>query len=231
MQQTDLAVLPMKQQKALSTSKLILTAPIQLISLERQLQPKDVFENAPLGEVYKGDFSVIGFKTVHTLVNRFLESFAFTTKLTESQKQILTSDTLDAFKFDTLEDIILFFKNARKGNYGVAKKGVDANTILGDWLPQYLEEKARFREELLADKKAKNTTFITDTSKTIAFYQEHEKNKKAQALANKMMDLANEAAKDIDRQMLEDLILHWTKDAELRPFVNLLKVKRKQIKK
>ncbi len=226
----DLIILPKKQQETLSISKTVLVNPIALNTIERELQPTDVFDKATMGEVYKGDLGSLGFRTVFTLVSRFLDGFAFVTKLSESQKQILTADLLDDCKYETLEDLILFFKLARKGKYGVAKKGIDGNTIMGDWLPQYLEEKARLREERVQEQKAKNNKILTDQSKTIEFYKEHYKQKAIKQKADEMQQLADESAKDCDKQMLEDLIMTWERDIELRPFVRLLTVKRRKFK-
>lgn len=221
----------MRQQKALSISRVILQKPTELMKIERALQPADVFDKPTLGEVYKGEFSSVGYKTVFELANRFLDGFAFATKLPESQKQIITSDLLEACKYESIEDLILFFKNARKGIYGVAKKGVDGNTIIGDWLPQYLEAKALLREQMVSRKKDLHSAMVTDQSKTIETYKKNQEKKAIKKKAEDMLKLANEATKDCDRQMLEDLILSWTKDAELRPYVRILINKRKEIRK
>ena len=59
---------------------------------------------------------------------------------------MLTIDTLEHFSYESLEDIILFFKMARTGAFGSTKKGVDSNLIYGEWFPAYLEKKAQIRE-------------------------------------------------------------------------------------
>ncbi|NJB83643.1 hypothetical protein [Wenyingzhuangia aestuarii] len=221
----------MKQQKALHISKIVLQQPNELGTLERKLQPTDVFSKPTLGEVYKGPFSSVGYKTVFSLTNRFLDGFGFATKLSEAQKQIITSDLLEACKYESLEDLILFFKNARNGLYGVAKKGVDGNTILGDWLPQYLEAKTLLREQMVSHKKDLHLTMVTDKAKTIETYKKHYEQKAVKKKYEKMTKLANEATKNCDRQMLEDLIMTWERSVELRPYVRLLIVKRKEIRK
>ena len=90
--------------------------------IEMSLTLAESDNKAKMRSVFKGDTGQIGFSVVKVLVNRFLESFAFSTKLNDSQVEILTVDTLENFAYESLEDIILFFKMARSGKFGSAKK-------------------------------------------------------------------------------------------------------------
>ncbi|MDB0600069.1 hypothetical protein PL373_02635 [Tenacibaculum maritimum] len=80
-------------------------------------------------------------------------SFAFATKLTDDQIDILTVDALDKFSHESLEDILLFFKMARSGKFGTTKRGVDSNLIFGEWFPMYLDLKSRERETVIENQK------------------------------------------------------------------------------
>lgn len=229
--QMDLTEVPQKQQDTLILTKAILVNPRMLSPIEMKLQLSDVFDKPTLSEVFKGKLQPVLFLAIRSLVSRFLDAFAFTTKLSEVQKDILTTDTLEKLKYESLEDVILFLKQARTGMFGISKKAVDGNTLLGDWLPQYLEQKALLREQNLAQKKEAQVTYITGLSKTLETYKRNKERKEAFLKAKKMAALAKEATKNCDRQMLEDLIVTWSMDKELKPYLNLLKNKRKIIRK
>lgn len=114
---------------------------------------KETFENSSLRSTFKGDNAQIAFSVVKILVERFIDSFGFSTKMSGTQIETLTVDTLEKFSFETLHDIILFFKMARNGQFGSTNRGVDSNLIYGDWYPKYLEQKSIEREKILQKEK------------------------------------------------------------------------------
>lgn len=177
---------------------------------------------AKMRSVFKGDTGQIGFSVVKVLVNRFLESFAFSTKLNDSQVEILTVDTLENFAYESLEDIILFFKMARSGKFGSAKKGIDSNLIFGEWFPQFMEQKSILREQNQPKPELRQSA----TDEDIFSYKKKLLQKKHKEKVQKHVDYIT---KNMDRQMLEDFIIDWQKDSEKAKWVYLLKEKRKQL--
>lgn len=176
--------------------------------------------------VFKNDAeSALGIITV--IVTRFLNSFGFSTKHNEEQIDIISIDTLEHFSFESLEDIILFYKMARSGKFGATNRGVDSNLIFGDWLPKYLEIKSIEREKIITKKQ--NDYKSQPQISVEEVYQTYRKNL-IRNVKESSMDYINDFTKNMDRQMLEDTILSWSKDPELKNQVHLLKIKRRDIK-
>lgn len=194
--------------------------------VEMNLSIDQTFSKPNIRTVFKNENGTIGFSVVNVLVNRFINSFGFSTKLSNDQIEILTVDTLENFKYESLEDIIVFFKMARTGKFGSTKKGVDSNLIYGEWYPAYLELKADIREQNYSkEKNVLNSNKITleDVKKTYSKHQEKNFEKRVTNFVEKI-------TKNIDRQMLEDLITDWEKDPARKPYLNILKKKRITIK-
>lgn len=194
--------------------------------IEMNLSVEQTLSKPNIRTVFKNQNGTIGFSVVNVLVNRFINSFGFSTKLSNDQIEILTVDTLENFKYESLEDIIVFFKMARTGKFGSTMKGVDSNLIYGTWHPAYLDLKADLREQkYLKEKNALNSKKITfeDVQKT--YSKNQEKN-----FEKRVIDFVEEITKDIDRQILEDLIIDWEKDPARKPYLNILKKKRITIK-
>lgn len=194
--------------------------------IEMNLSIDQTFSKPNIRTVFKNENGTIGFSVVNVLVNRFINSFGFSTKLSNDQIEILTVDTLENFKYESLEDIIVFFKMARTGKFGSTKKGVDSNLIYGEWYLAYLELKADIREQNYSkEKNVLNSNKITleDVKKTYSKHQEKNFEKRVTNFVEKI-------TKNIDRQMLEDLITDWEKDPARKPYLNILKKKRITIK-
>ncbi|GAB4166804.1 MAG: hypothetical protein Tsb0033_28860 [Winogradskyella sp.] len=191
--------------------------------IEMSLTLAEADNKAKMRSVFKGDTGQIGFSVVKVLVNRFLESFAFSTKLNDSQVEILTVDTLENFAYESLEDIILFFKMARSGKFGSAKKGIDSNLIFGEWFPQFMEQKSILREQNQPKPELRQSA----TDEDIFSYKKKLLQKKHKEKVQQHIDYIT---KNMDRQMLEDFIIDWQKDSEKAKWVYMLKEKRKQIK-
>ena len=122
----------LRQQRTLSLSKEIISGTTNLSFVEIGLTVKDTFESSNIRSVFKGDNGQIGFSVVNVLVKRFMDSFGFATKMSDTQIEVITVDTLEKFAFETLEDIILFFKMARNGSFGSTMRGVDSNLIFDE---------------------------------------------------------------------------------------------------
>ncbi len=213
-----------KQQATLDLSKLIVKGKGSLAAKEMQLTITDTLTKPILKTVFKLD-TTLAFSVTKVLVKRFLNSFAFATKLTEDQVDILTVDALDKFSHESLEDMILFFKMARSGRFGATKKGVDSNLIFGEWFPLYLELKSKERESIIELKKQPSKTFGKGMQDVYITYKEAylrnvEKSKK---------EYIDRFTANMDRQMLEDTITTWERDKELKKYVPLLKKKRRTV--
>ena len=189
----------------------------------------DVFTKPTMRNVFKGDaLGTLAFSVTSVLVNRLLDAFAFTQKLNATQIDMLTVSTLEKFEYETLEDVIIFFKMVRTGAFGSAKKSLDANLLLGNWLEQYFDLKAQEREVFRNKQKGE----YMDNSEGV--YASIKKRMAKQAIEKKAqdeIDYINKITKDFDRQMLEDLITDWSRKPLFKHLLKLLKLKRKEFKK
>lgn len=163
------------------------------------------------------------FGVAHILCRRFLNSFSFSTKLEPAQIEIFTVDALEHFQYETLDDMVLFFKMARSGKFGTAKRGIDSNLVFGEWFPKYLELKAEARKIAIQAKKTANLATQADIQKTYSKAAHRNHLKKVRAHLDKI-------TATMDRQMLEDTIVDWERDKKKQPYVKLLKEYRRKVK-
>jgi hypothetical protein len=195
--------------------------------IEMGLAINQVFDKPVISSVFKNESGQIGFSVVRVLSKRFLESFGFSTKLSDVQIDTLTVDILEFFQNETLEDIILFFKMARSGKFGTTNRGVDSNLILGTWAVEYLELKCIERENIIEREKKRMWKEEMDLESIQKVY----KKLSEKTFVQKVEAYVDRITKDFDRQMLEDLIIDWEKDPQRSPYVGILKKKRTTIRK
>jgi len=191
------------------------------------LKMNQTFSQPTIKSVFKGKNSPIGFSVIKILVNRFLNSFGFSTKMNSEQIDSLTVDTLELFAYESLVDVIVFFKMARTGKFGTTNRGVDSNLIFGDWFLKYLEKKAALREENYLAKKNERKSMPISTDDIQISYRK----KMIQELEKNKLAFIDKYTKNMDRQVLEDTIDSWSKDPEMKNYVTILKLKRRTIKK
>lgn len=216
-----------KLQKTLDLSKDIISGTTSLGTMEMQLTISQTFDKAIIRSVFKGEAGSIGFSVVNVLVTRFIDSFGFSTKLNPVQIETLTVDILENFQYESLEDIIIFLKMARTGKFGSTGRGVDANLILGDWFPKYLDQKAQLREQNYQKDKVQ----FADSSNAVELYYAKIKRQKAEKEAfQKAKDDIDLIVKDMDRNTLEQTINDWSGRQEMKPYLDYLKRKRLLIK-
>jgi hypothetical protein len=200
---------------------------IKISVLEINLKIQNTFSKPPIRSVFKGEHLAVGFTLIEFLVKRFLNSFGFSTKHTSEQIEMIAIDTLENFGYESLEDIILFFKMARTGKFGETQKGVDSNLIFGKWFPMYLDKKSQLREkkhnDLKQESKNQNAISIAD----VEFTYRKTMIKKIESDAESFII---NYTKNMDRQMLEDTINHWSRDKQLTKHVEILKSQRRVIK-
>lgn len=216
-----------KLQKTLDLSKSIIEGTVSIAPIEMDLTIQKTFDKALIKSVFKGEAGQIGFSVVNVLVTRFIDSFGFSTKLNPVQIETLTVDILENFQYESLEDIIIFLKMARTGKFGSTGRGVDANLILGDWFPKYLDQKAELREQNYQKDKMQNS----DSSHAVElYYAKLKKEKEQKANDEKAKIEIDEMIKNMDRQMIEDTIRDWERKPEMSNYLGYLKYKRQNIK-
>ena len=194
--------------------------------MEMSLKIEDTLDQPTTKKVFSGENSQIGYGVINILVKRFIDSFGFSTKLSDTQIEVLTVDTIEKFKYESLDDVILFFKMGRQGLLGTTKRGVDSNLIFGEWFPMYLEKKSLKREERYLREKSilnENTRGLTSEEVKKAYEREKEK---ANPFRNKVLKYIEAITKDISREQLEILILEWESDEVKKPYIRDLKKKR-----
>lgn len=84
-------------------------------------------------------------KAIFVIVKRFNDLMNVSKKLNEDQMIALANDLYESFGGESLEDVVLFFKMARTGAFGVDFYRLDTTIILS-WLPKYFEVKIESRE-------------------------------------------------------------------------------------
>ncbi|GGG24025.1 hypothetical protein [Christiangramia forsetii] len=215
-----------KQLKTLGLSKEIISGETSLANLEMNLSIQETFSKPTLRSVFKNETGSIGFSVVNVLVTRFVDSFGFSNKLSEVQIEMITIDALENCAYESLEDVILFFKMARSGKFGTTKRGVDSNLIFGEWFPMYLEQKAILREQGYEKEKGERNS-NPDAKNAVAITKNRIYEAKKKEKVNKYI---NNLTAKMDKQALEDTISSWEKDSEMKPYVQLLKKKRRSVK-
>lgn len=216
-------------EKTVSLAVSILNGKSNLSVVEMNIQLSDTLKSYNLKSVFKGEEkATIAFGVVKVLVGRFMDSFGFSTKMNESQLDTLTVDTLESFKYETFEDIILFFKMARTGQFGSTSRGVDANLIYGDWFPKYLEMKATERERKYEKEKESYRDHKLTTEDVKRAYAKLKF--KEETFIDKVIAYVEIITDGINREQLEVLIEEWMNDPDKKPYVYHLNKKRNTIK-
>lgn len=187
---------------------------------------KDTLDRPNIKSVFKGENAPIAYGVARVLVSRFMDSFGFATKMNDSQIDTLTVDTLEYFSFETVEDLILFFKMARQGKLGATNRGVDSNLIFSTWLPVYLDKKAEIRElEYQKQKISKSQISIEEVRNS---YKKQMNS--GQKYWDKIKERVDKLTEGFNRDQLESLISEWEKDESKTKFLDVLRRKRLDIK-
>jgi hypothetical protein len=206
----------------LNLSREIIDGKFNVANIEMSLSIKDCLEKPIIKTVFK-QHPEVGFGVVKVLTKRFLDSFGFSTKMNETQIDMLAVDAIESFRYESLEDVVLFFKMSRQGKFGTTSRGVDSNLIFGEWFPLYLELKSIEREKKHAQDTKKVNEFGLSIDDVQKFY-------KKESFEKRVQERINHITKNFDRQMLEDLIVSWSKDEKMVKFLKHLKKKRLEIK-
>ncbi|WP_284442272.1 hypothetical protein [Elizabethkingia anophelis] len=121
---------------------------MQLVKIEQGLSVQESIETGLVltNVVRDKESKISAIEQICKIIEYFQELTNVNKKMEAFQIQVLAGDLLDAFTGDTIEDIILMFKMARKGEFGQVYR-IDGMVIMS-WVPQYLEYKAEERERL-----------------------------------------------------------------------------------
>lgn len=219
-----------KLEETLDLAKGIISRKSDIPFVEMGLSITQTLSKPTIRTVFKDENGKVGYAVVKILVERFLASFTFATKLTEDQIEMLTVDTMENFGYESLQDIILFFKMGRSGKFGAAKKGIDSNLVFGEWFPKYLELKAELREQEYEKSKNHLNSNPVNYEAIREAYKKAADKKNKDEFVERVKNFVDRITKDIDREMLESLIIDWNNDPERKPYIDILKRKRTQIK-
>jgi len=209
----------------LCKAKEILSNPKGFGIIESDTNFKVCLNERNLGTVFKGEHKKIAFATIEFLVLRFVDSFGFSTQVSESRIETLITDFYDNFKSESLSDIVLFLKMARNGSFGTTHRGLDSNLIFGDWFPKYMMLKAEEREKIYQKEKS----VIKQPEISLETIKEHYKSFEESYL-QKVVKYVDRITEGMTREDLEILITEWRNDAEKSKYIRVLINKRSFIK-
>lgn len=145
---------------------------LKIRAIEKDLTPATTLNADCLKIAYKEDPKTT-LNLVSAIINRFAGQMNTYKPMTSAQVITLACDLIELFGNESLEDIILLFKNARQGKYGFRSR-FDSSVVM-EWIPQYLEQKALAREESKKREEAKRELAM----KTIPMNEETKKLVKA----------------------------------------------------
>ena len=201
---------------------------VGLIIFEKNLGISEAIGGTKLKSLEKtiGEISTI--TAICYLLNRFNANFNFGKALTQQQSAILASDIVEKYPYETIEDIVLMLKQVRQGIIGDGKDyKLDGQNVMAKWMPEYLDKKYAEVERL--NKIPKKEEKMEECAVEI-FYRKRREKKALEEREKQMHFEIDEMVKLMDRQMLEDTISDWEKKDEMKPYLDYLKRKRKEIK-
>lgn len=216
-----------KSEEVLVTAKKIINGTQNVSMMEMSLKIEKTFEKPLMKSVFKSEEGgVIAFGVIQVLIKRFLESFGFSTKPSQNLIDMMAVDALTKFEYETLDDIVIFFKMCRQGDLGATIRGIDSNLVFGEWFPKYMEIKAQKREEIYTKEKS-DLNKKNNEGAVSKFYEEKRTEKiKIQKEENMKYEI-DLMVRNMDRQMLEDTIFDWSQKEDMKDSISYLKTKRK----
>jgi len=201
---------------------------VGLIVFEKNLNLSNAIDGTKLKKLEKEVGEINTITAICYLINRFNANFNVGKSLTQQQAALLASDIVEKYPYETIEDIVLMFKQVRQGIIGDGKDfKLDGQNVLAKWFPEYLDKK--YIEVERRNQKANET--VKEESNAVELYyaklRKQKADKEKRILAENHID---EMVKSMDRAMLEDTILDWSKKEEMKPYLDYLKRKRLIIK-
>jgi len=201
---------------------------VGLIVFEKNLNLSNAIDGTKLKKLEKEVGEINTITAICYLINRFNANFNVGKSLTQQQAALLASDIVEKYPYETIEDIVLMFKQVRQGIIGDGKDfKLDGQNVLAKWFPEYLDKK--YIEVERRNQKANET--VKEESNAVELYyaklRKQKADKEKRILAENHID---EMVKSMDRAMLEDFIQDWSKKEEMKPYLDYLKRKRLIIK-
>jgi len=201
---------------------------VGLIVFEKNLNLSNAIDGTKLKKLEKEVGEINTITAICYLINRFNANFNVGKSLTQQQAALLASDIVEKYPYETIEDIVLMFKQVRQGIIGDGKDfKLDGQNVLAKWFPEYLDKK--YIEVERRNQKANET--VKEESNAVELY--YAKLRKQKADKEKRVAAENhidEMVKSMDRTMLEETISDWSKKEEMKPYLDYLKRKRLIIK-
>lgn len=205
---------------------------VELIVFEKNLTLSNAIDGTKLKTLEKEVGEIGTITAICYLINRFNANFNVGKSLTPQQAAMLASDIVEKYPYETIEDIVLILKQARQGLIGDGKDfKLDGQNFLTKWFPEYLDNK--YAEVERQNKKLHNDTnkeIDSENNPVAQFYARQRAIKAKKEKDQKIKAEIDEVVKNMDRQMLEDMILDWGKRGDMREYLDYLKSKRKIIK-
>lgn len=196
--------------------------------LEKNMTITNAIDGTKLLKLQKAVGEINVAKAITYFIIRFSEGFNVGKNITSSQASMIAVDIMEKYPYETIEDVLLMFKQVRQGIIGDGKDyKLDGQNVFTKWFPEYLDKK--YAEVELMNKKHQDT-LKTENNAVEKFYakrREEKAKKQREELARKEID---DMVKNMDRQMLEDTIIDWSKKPEMSPYLNYLKSKRTSFK-
>ncbi len=196
--------------------------------LEKNMTIINAIDGTKLLKLQKAVGEINVAKAITYFIIRFSEGFNVGKNITSSQASMIAVDIMEKYPYETIEDVLLMFKQVRQGIIGDGKDyKLDGQNVFTKWFPEYLDKK--YAEVELMNKKHQDS-FKTENNAVEKFYA-NQREKKAKAEKEQLVkNHIDNLVKEMDRQMLEDTIIDWSKKPEMTPYLNYLKSKRKSIK-
>ena len=201
---------------------------VGLIVFEKNLSFSKAIDGTKLRKLEKevGEISTI--TAICYLLKRFNSNFNVGKSLTDQQAALLASDIVEKYPYETIEDIVLMLKQVRQGIIGDGKDyKLDGQNILAKWMPEYLDKKYI---EVERQNQKENESLSEENNAVEQFYAKLRAKKAKEEKDERMKLEIDNMVKSMDRAMLEDTILDWSKKEELKPYLDYLKRKRLVVK-
>lgn len=203
---------------------------VELLVFEKNLKIENAIDGLKLNKLsrYVGDIPTI--TAICFLLNRFNLHFNFGKSLSSQQSAILASDIVEKYPYETIEDVVLILKQVRQGSIGDGKDyKLDGQNVMTKWFPEYLDKKYEQMENQkkkeLAELNSKN-----DNDAVSKYYAKIRREKLQKKKDEKAKSEIDKMCLYMDRQLLEDTISDWSQKEEMKPYLDYLKQKRKNIK-
>mgnify|MGYP000073656786 CR=1 FL=1 len=142
------------------------TTAVEFVSQERKLTLINAICGTPLRTLEKANQIETASKLIF-LIKRLNNLLNVGQKLNDLQIATLASDLLDFCQNETLEDMVILFKMARKGELGTKIYRLDSMVILQEWMPVYLDLKYQEKERELQRKKSELAAAEMEASKEV----------------------------------------------------------------